>query len=230
MTVEVVTFTGVDQFTRLDEVADISRIYPGAEFGILVGSRTDSVIDGGIFPPLFVVNSFRRLAQTTQLRASLHLCGKYARKLYELCQGFDRVQVNLHGDEWSPDRIGVDVSAVLQFMGMVYPAKVILQHRGPFSTVPLLDPQLEYLFDVSEGGGVESFDHWPEPHNHPASISGRVGYAGGLGPHNIRRAVEFAEWYKDTPMWFDMEGRIRKDGWLDLDAVRDVCRLVWPPA
>ena len=224
--IEIVTFTGVDESVFMGELEEIAEAYPKVEFGVLVGTATERR-PGGIFPPVYVV----RLLQRTPVQSAIHLCGSWARRVTDvwgreeiqtLAQGFERVQVNLHGDEWNTGRIGVDVEAVKALAELIAPAKVILQHRGTFSDVPLHHEGVEYLFDISEGGGIESFDHWPAP------IHPRVGYAGGLGPHNIRRAVEWAERWKDWRLWFDMEGRIRKDGWLDLEAVREVCRQVWP--
>ena len=89
--------------------------------------------------------------------------------------------------------------------------------------MPVLHEKVEYLFDVSEGRGMESFEHWPVP----SADFARTGYAGGLGPHNIERAVAFAQFHDEHVLWFDMEGRIRTDGWLNTDTVEAVCRLIW---
>ena len=102
---------------------------------------------------------------------------------------------------------------------------VILQHRGPWSEIPVDHPRIEYLFDLSEGRGEEGFEHWPDPPE-----DRRVGYAGGLGPHNITRALEFAKGHPKARIWFDMERNVRdQDYRLDLDMVREVCRLALGP-
>ena len=58
-----------------------------------------------------------------------------------------------------------------------------------------------------------------------------MGYAGGLGPHNITRALEFAKAkHPKAKIWFDMERNVRdQDYRLDLDMVREVCRLALGP-
>ena len=38
---DILTFTGVDSHTSLDELARLAARYPKVEFGILVGSHTD---------------------------------------------------------------------------------------------------------------------------------------------------------------------------------------------
>ena len=54
-----------------------------------------------------------------------------------------------------------------------------------------------------------------------------MGYAGGLGPGNIGRAIEFADAHPEPALWFDMEGKLRPRGWFDLSVVRAVCAAVW---
>ena len=225
---EIITFTGVDAHTDLEEVREIAREYPRAEFAVLFGSQTWG--DNPIFPP---VETVRALRKTQGVNTALHLCGRYARKaageepmglgLKHLARGFGRIQVNLHGDEQDPRRIEIAIPAIKQFAEQAGTGSVILQHRGPWSETPVDHPMIEYLFDLSEGRGEEGFEHWPDP---PGDR--RAGYAGGLGPHNIRMALEFAERHPEARIWFDMERNIRDQNYrLDLDRVREVCQMAF---
>ena len=227
---ELVTFTGVDAHTDLTELARIANEYPRAEFGVLVGSQTSG--DNPIFPPIDIVCALRNLRG---VNTALHLCGKDARivagethtphALNLLCQGFGRVQVNLHGDGENPERVQVRDLEIRRFAQKVDTGSVILQHRGPWNEIPVDHPRIEYLFDLSEGRGEEGFEHWPDPPE-----GRRVGYAGGLGPHNITTALEFAKGHPKARIWFDMERNVRdQDYRLDLDMVREVCRLALGP-
>ena len=223
---EIITFTGVDAHTDLEEIREIAREYPRAEFAVLFGSQTGE--DNPIFPP---VETVRALRQTQGVNTALHLCGYHAREaageepmgqsLKLLAQGFGRIQVNLHGDELDPRRVEIAGPAIKRFAEQASTGSVILQHRGPWSETPVDHPRIEYLFDLSEGRGEEGFEHWPDP---PGDR--RTGYAGGLGPHNIRMALEFAERHPEARIWFDMERNIRDQNYrLDLDKVREVCRI-----
>ena len=155
---ELVTFTGVDAHTDLTELARIANEYPRAEFGVLVGSQTAG--DNPIFPPIDIVCALRNLGG---VNTALHLCGKDARivagethtphALNLLCQGFGRVQVNLHGDGENPERVQVRDLEIRRFAQKVDTGSVILQHRGPWSEIPIDHPRIEYLFDLSEGRG-----------------------------------------------------------------------------
>ena len=226
--IDLVTFTGVDAETSLDSLAELSGRYPRVEFGVLVGSQV-----GGIFPTLDVVEGLKNRGIDEGFRTALHLCGRYARTaansdsagpgLWDLCAGFGRVQVNLHGDWFDPSQVQMTRAGIKSFANRVDAERVILQHRGDWESVPTRHQKVEYLFDLSEGGGVVSFADWPPP----SPILSRVGYSGGLGPDNINRAVDFAAAHPKATMWFDMESRIRTNGLLDLSAVESVCKQVF---
>ena len=227
---QLVAFTGVDAHTDLTELARIANEYPRAEFGVLAGSQTGG--DNPIFPPMDIVRALRNL---DGVNTALHLCGKYARmaagethprhSLNPICNGFGRVQVNLHGDTENSESVQVHAAEIQHFVQNVKTRNVILQHQGPWSEIPVDHPRIEYLFDLSEGRGEEGFEHWPDPPE-----GRRVGYAGGLGPHNITRALEFAKGHPKAKIWFDMERNVRdQDYRLDLNMVREVCRLALGP-
>ena len=222
--IEILTFTGVDDSTSIINLKQIAENYPRVEFGVLVGSQT-----GGIFPSMTRVRSLR----DSGIPCSLHLCGVYSRSalakepppddLYELCKGFDRVQVNLHGDFWTDTWIDVNREGIIRFAEKAQVESVILQHRGSWESIPVEHPKVEYLWDVSGGAGKDSVDLWPSP-----TLPVRVGYAGGLGPENMKSALEFAKRHGDHPVWFDMESGVRDIyGDFDLRAVRSVCHTVF---
>ena len=233
--IEIVTFTGVDERTDLEELAEVADRYQFAEFGVLIGSATGE--DNPIFPYMSTVNRLR--VRLPSDRIAIHLCGRYARAavdghmaesmtstiIHDITAGFGRIQVNLHGDVDSPDPIGMDTTTLVSFVNRCSAGRVILQHRRNWQDIPVRHPKLEYLYDLSGGRGEEGFEHWPEP---PTGM--RVGYAGGLGPHNIDRAIEFAARYPACPVWIDMERNVRTaDYWFDMDKVRAVCRAINRP-
>lgn len=236
---EILTFTGVDGHTSLDELAEIAGRYPKVEFGILAGTHTDRQ-DRNIFPSLTTIGRFREAAAAHSFQAALHLCGVYSRNIMRplgaddatcaLCAGFNRIQINLHGDYWDRRWIGVRGEQLKAFADTVTAGtagSVIVQHRSGWAEVPVEHPGIEYLFDVSEGGGLDSIDRWPAPPEDLPEAT-RLGFAGGLGPHNMARAMAFANRHADVRLWMDMEGRVRTRGWLDLAKVRQVCAIAFP--
>ena len=77
---EILTFTGVDARTSFEELARIARRYPRVEFGILVGSSTDTR-EHGIFPSLRTVRASKHFARERAIQTALHLCGRYSREV-----------------------------------------------------------------------------------------------------------------------------------------------------
>ena len=218
---EILTFTGLDDRTDRGRLSELSSRFPKVEWGILVGSYTALKADRGIWPSLNTIDELQDLGVPT----SLHLCGAWARGALNgtqlataQCGGSARVQINLHGDERSDERIGVFPEAVEEFL-VPYKGNVILQHQEGWDTVPVRHERVEYLFDRSEGSGQEHFAEWPAPSEHLS----RMGYAGGIGAHNIGQAMYFVGAFPSARLWLDMESHIRTGGYLDLDLVEAVC-------
>ena len=55
--------------------------------------------------------------------------------LWELCAGFGRIQVNLHGDWFNSERICLTGHEIEYFADQVAPERVILQHRGDWGSI-----------------------------------------------------------------------------------------------
>ena len=227
--IEKVTFTGVDVSASPFWLEDMACMFPWLEWGVLVGSQTGGA--NPIFPPLERVEMLKNRPLLNPEQIAIHLCGKYARQaagveepteeLYELCNGFGRVQVNLHPDS-DGGRFKVVNEALIAFAERPEVERVILQHRSGWEDVPIEHENIEYLFDRSEGSGTADFEAWPAP---PDS-GRRAGYAGGIGPDTILQALAFHDDHASARMWFDMEGRIRTGSFLDPYKVKEVCQSV----
>ena len=99
-------------------------------------------------------------------------------ELFSLCEGFGRVQLNLHAGYWRPGRdLQRNIERVMDFSHQVVVAanhlsnkgsakSVILQHRSDWQNVPLIPdpfffrgyPHIEYLWDKSGGRGQDSIN------------------------------------------------------------------------
>ena len=200
------TFTGVDARVDLARLRRIAGRYPEVEFGVLAGSKMGKA---NRFPSEVLIHYIG----ATLPRTALHLCGRFSRDVNagrfveaeRLAQAFGRVQVN--ATRYSLPNIG----AFQRQIGK----PVIVQWRGTNMEIPT---GVEVLFDPSGGRGVEGFNRWPR-----ALPGVRCGYAGGLGPANISRAVEFVTRQR-ADVWLDMESGVRTDDWFDFDLVEGVLR------
>ena len=219
--IEFLTLCGVDERTREDEVLGLAERFGNIEIGVLAGSRTG---EEPRYPPVPVIERWRRFGRNHAIATALHLCGRLARSVavgqdqdaLALCSGFGRVQVNLPpGDRKSA---APQVHAFQQKLQR----PVILQHDDFWEKRPGAGLNgIEYLFDRSGGRGIELIGLWPNP---PAGT--RVGYAGGIGPETIDKALAFAKRYRRDRIWLDMESRIRTDDWFDVELAGAVCDAV----
>ena len=236
---DIITFTGVDDKTPMDALREIAEEYPRVEFGVLIGDRTGDR-QAPIFPPFGTVNKLKSSGREMGFRTAIHLCGTFARMalnrtpdgnddILEIVKGFDRVQVNLHPDSHSTEIKNTELQTatkrLIQFSDDMEPERLILQHRTSWDNVPTKHGRIEYLYDQSEGRGLDGIDKWPKPFPDLP----RMGYAGGIGPYTIGRAMDFVNSYPESHIWLDMEGRIRRpsDGRLDLKAVEAVCKVAF---
>ena len=219
--VELLTFTGVDDSTDPDTLAELWRRYPATEFGVLVGGSNRNR-----HQPAPAVGRWRQFSARTGVPMAVHLCGPHSatindncntRNVAAMCAGFGRVQVNARC---------YDYSRVAAFADVADCGSVIVQQREAWTHAPPLQhPKVEYLFDLSGGRGRVSFDAWPPP----ADPGVRVGYAGGISPATIGAALAAVQRFAPTPLWLDMETGVRSGDRFDVGLVEAVCEAVFAP-
>lgn len=223
MKLERVTITGADDRTDPKELVRLSQQYPFVEWGILVSSTHDGT-------PRFPSRSWNRAfvdAIYGKGKVSTHICGIWSRellagkldwnKLPECLWISDRVQINRNSST-SPSAHLLDKLAELSLKEFIF------QWDGS-------DPYLIYtcarwglkvsaLFDTSGGAGLLPTE-WPAPLQFLS-----CGYAGGLGPENVRVELEKISRVCQESFWIDMEQRVRMedDSELDLEKVESVLK------
>lgn len=201
-----ITFTGVDDHTDVDGMRALSDRYP-IEWGVLF-SPTRQGVDYR-YPG---ADALRRVYQT-QLRLAGHLCGEHARNVVAwqwpdvpaIFSRFSRMQIN---------HAAPDVDAIEHFQDQTG-VRCIAQTHGP--EFPGFE-KIHWLFDVSGGRGKE-------PEALPPYPGRKVGYAGGIGPDNVRSVI--ARINASGPYWIDMESGVRTNNWFDLSLCRKVCEAVY---
>lgn len=202
---EFITFTGIDDRTDLERADKLASAYP-IEWGILMSQSSHDAR----FPSTQAVGEILQIHG----RKSAHLCGITARlassgSLQDLLTtgGFSRTQVN------GFDVLTAKLLAACEAAGL----GLVVQTRATQFTV---SPAASELFDCSGGRGLLPDEIPPTP-----SCGSLVGYAVGMGPDSVTDYLTKIQ--GDGPFWIDMEGRIRTNGWFDLDLVEEVCRRVY---
>lgn len=219
--INLCTLTGVDVRTDLSRVIDLAAAHPFLEFGVLL-SRTPEDKDARY--PTFA--EIERIVDglTGKANLALHVCGRAVKEFVSgaddidalIDAGIGRVQLNfpLPKMPFNVDELDAAISRTR--------AAVITQHFPANSILAevIKAENHHVLFDASGGRGIAAAD-FARP------FEGKyTGYAGGMGPENIEAAAAAVVAASgDTPVWIDMENRIRTDGYLDLSKCETVADI-----
>lgn len=217
-TPEFITFTGADDHTDYQDMWELARMY-NVEFGILMSP--DRVGTPRYPSPTWIAG----LRDWGGLSLSAHICGGYARHCmstgtlgWSLAPifsdiTFSRMQINGHIDEVNKHKL-VNLASSM-------PIELIMQSRDP-DKFPEGNSFTSWLYDVSGGTGSEP-KKWPRQTRDLEF----VGYAGGLGPHNIEERISILRGLSNH-FWIDMESGVRDENdRFSINKCEAVCRAVY---
>lgn len=220
-----VTITGADDGVAPSEIAALSKAYPFVEWGILLSLKRKG-------KPRYPTSDWvLDVCGRVGVRLSAHFCGQFSREIQNgihacahfLPLPFGRCQIN--GVKLK-DR-GAGIVGACAFLKKSRPTlEMILQASGEdvlqdVGHLASALPNASVLFDPSGGHGLAPF-RWPR-----APLGVRMGYAGGIGPDNVREVLR-AIGPVEAPFWIDMESRVRTNNRLDLAKVRSVLEAARP--
>lgn len=199
-----VSLTGADDTTDPKELARLSEQFPFVEWAILSSSKAAGK---GRYPTDAWVERFGW--ECPNVNRALHLCGADvdafiagdAAIMHKLAR-FDRVQLN-----FNHRRAPKDLEAIAR-RSEDLAQSIIVQHNNANidACAALIESMsnLHVLYDASGGRG-KSPDAWQPPIKNIF-----CGYAGGLGPDNIKAELErISAAVGKGGYWIDMEGKLR---------------------
>jgi hypothetical protein len=229
-TLRALGFCGVDDSVHPNFVVLLSTAYPLVEFGVLFRPDREGQ------PRYATMSWVQRLAAATTganqyhsqrdmkndpIKLAAHLCGSRAD---EVLNGNDLFIQQLK--EWGFGRVQINATAVngvdtvnLEFQVSLLRSVILRNPSVEFivqkseETRPLWQGLLEsgfpsnasMLCDESKGMGISAKASWPVP-----SVEYKVGYAGGIGPHNIEQVlIDVATIAEGNTVWIDMESSLR---------------------
>jgi hypothetical protein len=237
MRLRALGFCGADDSVSPEHLAVIARAYPSVEFGVLF--RPDREGRPRYASPSWVERLGRVAAAAAArdgaaaagtngngMRLAAHLCGTRVNDVLEGKEegidflarlerlGFRRVQINATAANGVDTSLLAESVPIFACVAEEHPdLEFILQKNE--ETGPLCEGLLEFfagewpanvsmLLDESMGAGV-SPSSWPPP---PAEYP--VGYAGGIGPRNVRQVLqEIQKVAAGRTVWIDMESSLR---------------------
>lgn len=220
----IITFTGIDVHTNIDNICQLQDHYPFIEFGLLVAQSRQGKENR--YPDLYVLP---HELEDRGLNLACHVCGSLAKEC--LTEGFDGLNKYLGGKLNIFNRVQLNVSDMREIppsfnLYLDYgPDEVIIQQHPD---KPLIVDRLanytvnvSVLFDASGGRGLETGF---KPVRLPKF---RTGYAGGINPTNAaERFFELTESDILDDFWIDMESGVRTDDWFDISKVKAVLESI----
>lgn len=222
-----VTFTGADDTVSPSKLIAMTADWLTAgmqiEWGILIGSQS-----GHRMPSYEWIRELLDLARP-KVKLSLHICGKHLRDIAEgrgmallpKMVSFQRCQLNWHAEPRGD--ISSQIYRAFKQMEGAWTPEVIFQMDGVNDGL-LRATALKIasgLFDLSHGAGV-SPDQWPQMGDF-ADL--RMGYAGGLGPDNLREELPKIAAAARGDFWIDMETKLFDGKRFSMSNCQDVMEI-----
>lgn len=209
-----VTLTGADDTVDPVKLVALSAEWLNMgfelEWGILIGSQS-----GHRFPSYKWLRTLLEFARP-KVKLSLHICGKPLRDiaagkgmaLLPKMPSFQRCQLNWHGEDQGD--ISRAIYQSFKAMQSAWTPEIIFQLDGQNDMLPihfqtLWTRKIAGLFDLSHGTGKLP-ETWPE-----ANLPGEwvpIGFAGGLGPNNLREELPKIDSAANGEYWIDMETKL----------------------
>lgn len=199
----LMTITGADERTPIDELARLTEQHSWLEIGLLYTATPEG---RNRYPGWeWLVDASKTLTG----RCALHVCGRGARKsllageLTAITRHAARLQIN---GLLSPPEVRM-------FCAVHRYRTVITQDESENEELRLAStlPNHALLVDGSGGRGISPAE-WTRP-----TTWKPVGFAGGLGPDNFAAELPKIAAVATGDWWVDMENRLRTDDWFDLE-------------
>lgn len=226
MRLKHITFTGIDAKTDIQDLIDIQREFPIAEFGVLTSYHWYE--NGNRYlNPAFLSNLY---AGNGELNLALHICGSAAHdaavgewyKIYDHLSGalnmFKRIQLNVANRTDNPKYLWSTHYSGQELIVQQRNAEDVALYAATRSEFEYICP-VSVLLDASGGQGIDT----------PLKVLktlGKVGYAGGINPDNVAEKLSFLlQNVRMGEFWIDMESGVRTGDWFDTDKVRRVLAI-----
>ncbi len=217
MKIDRVAFTGADESVKPEDILRCVDDYPHVktEWALLLSKSNEGKMPR--YPALpwmqeFVNQAMKHVGDQKMTLAG-HLQGRWLRGM---CAGFgefpidrptlwpyfQRIQLNFHGIKTTvEDAFYTELHDPKQFIFQMDGVNEAIYHKArEYNGIDIVP-----LYDLSAGEGI-SPESWPKP-VHPDLN----GYAGGIGPDNIKEELKRLADLGDVTIWIDMETKIRSD-------------------
>ncbi len=222
------TFTGVDEFSSLEKIEFISRKYPIVEWGVLLSTSENRVLNGNRYPSVTWLEDklpkLFKISEKTTAGIALHVCGKETKLLLEqnelsvalkLINFVNRIQINFSYKEKQVNQLEV---LCAKYPNISFITQQNESNKDLYKKITAKNHQV--LFDTSGGRGVKC-EEWT------SSLENKIcGYAGGLGLEGVSEDLSKIKEVACNDFWIDMEGKIRTEDKIDLNICEKILEII----
>lgn len=215
---KLVTVTGADDKTDINDILDVASKYPFVEFGILLSPKSGKER----YPSLSWIENLNSIKD--KVNFSLHLCSDVLIKFvngYDLNQIVDsnilsifkRIQLNFYNNEinFSLFKKNIEKNSHINFIFQ------LKSFEDPVFSEANKIENIQYLYDCSGGNGILP-SSWIESEIY-------CGYAGGLTSENLEyNLLEISKACK-ADFWIDAETGLRTNNQFDLNKVKKFLKI-----
>lgn len=214
-----VTFTGIDQKTKIADLEKLHKEYPFIEFGFLVSLNNTNKNVENKYPNLVMLKGLKN----KNLPLSLHVCGKLAREIVQ--NNNWQPLYNLMGDYLDLfDRIQLNIAGTKKYLSEItFPEnkQVIIQfNTSNIEMYELYKSENVVGFQDNSGGTGKTETTWFKNNDK------YFGYAGGIGEENVIEVIESINKIHNEDYWIDMETKIRTNDKFDIKKCESICKKI----
>lgn len=231
MNLEYITCSDMREYNSIDDIIDLGKKYPMAEFAIQAHPSKFSA-----YMPRYVwFDTLMHAARVNDINLAMHVNSEWRTEIchgnipYEIKRMWDlkradgtpiigRIQVNINGGNKTFRFFANKVADIIR----AYPdTKFIFQYtpkqRQRINQLDAQNVPFSLLFDASGGRGI-SPDKWRAPvmKNH------KMGYSGGMSPENVAENLDKINLIlpDDYKTWIDAEGKLKDPETKQFDVAR----------
>ncbi|MBQ6736186.1 MAG: hypothetical protein IJQ90_01730 [Alphaproteobacteria bacterium] len=231
MNLEYITCSDMREYNEIDDIIDLGKRYPMAEFAIQAHPSKFSA-----YMPRYVwFDTLAHASRVNDINLAMHVNAEWRTEIcrgnipYEIKRMWDmrrdngkhvigRVQVNINGGKDSFRFYANKVSDIIRaYPDIEFIFQYTTRQRNRLKRLDKMSVPFSMLFDASGGRGIS-----PDTWRAPVMPNHKMGYSGGLSPENVADNLDKINMVLPVGYntWIDAEGKLKDPDTKQFDTLR----------
>ena len=231
MILEKITCSDMREYNEIDDIIDLGKKYPMAEFAIQAHPSKFSAH----MPRYVWFDTLAHASRVNDINLAMHVNAEWRTEIchgnipYEIKRMWDlkrdngksiigRVQVNINGGKDSFRFYANKVADIIRaYPDIEFIFQYTTRQRNRLKRLDKMNVPFSMLFDASGGRGIS-----PDTWRAPVMSNHKMGYSGGLSPENVADNLNKINMVLplDYKTWIDAEGKLKDAETKQFDTVR----------